>query len=85
MSRQYQSTVAHDVNSRSNTSHSDEPKFRLSYFNGKSDLKSFLAMFEIGTTQFHWNNDKQVEQLLCYDALAFITKLPLQTKYICAY
>lgn len=83
MSNQYQFTAAHDLNSRSNTSHADEPKFRLPYFNGKGDLKSFLAMFDIGARKFHWNNDKQVEQLLCcfkYDALAFVTKLTLQTK-----
>ena len=83
MSSQYQSTAAHDLNSRSNTSHSDEPKFRLPYVIGKGDLKSFLAMFEIGGRKFHWNNDKQVEQLLCClkdDALAFVTRLLLQTK-----
>ena len=78
------SISGHDgLTSCSQASHPDEPKFRLPYFNGKTDLKSFLSVFEIGVRKFQWDNDKQIEQLMCClkdDALAFVTKLPVQTK-----
>jgi len=70
-------------NTKSMTSHPDEPKFRLPYFNGKGDFMSFWSVFEIGVKKFHWDNEKQVEQLMCCikdDALAFFAKLPSRVK-----
>ena len=49
----------------SGASNSDEPKFRLPYFNGKGDFQSFWTIFQIGVKKFNWNGDKQIEQLLC--------------------
>lgn len=74
--------VSHTRDSVGN-SHPDEPKFRLPYFNGKTDFQSFWAIFEIGIRKFKWDGEKQVEHLMCSlkdDALAFVTKLPAQTR-----
>lgn len=37
------------------TNHSDEPKFRLPFCNGKTDFQSFWAIFQIGVKQFNWD------------------------------
>ena len=40
---------------------------------------SFWTIFKIGVKKFNWNEEKQIEQLLCSlkdDALTFVTKLP---------
>ena len=63
----------------SSVSHPDEPKFRLPYYNGKGDFPSFWNIFQLGVKKFKWDNDRQVEQLLCClkdDALAYVTRLP---------
>ena len=77
---QRSSSSYHTANSgQSNYSNSDEPKFRLPYYNGKTDFVSFWTIFKIGVKKFNWNEEKQIEQLLCSlkdDTLAFVTKLP---------
>ncbi|VDI63695.1 Hypothetical predicted protein [Mytilus galloprovincialis] len=76
---QYEHPVTSITGTNSSGSHPDEPKFRLPYYNGKSDFQSFWSVFEIGVRKFNWDNSKQVEQLMCClkdDALAYVSKLP---------
>ncbi|CAC5420059.1 unnamed protein product [Mytilus coruscus] len=76
---QYEHPVTSITGISSSASHPDEPKFRLPYYNGKSDFQSFWSVFEIGVRKFNWDNSKQVEQLMCClkdDALAYVSKLP---------
>lgn len=68
---------------QSNNRNSDGPKFRLPYYNGKNDFVSFWTIFKIGVKKFNWNEEKQIEQLLCSlkdDALTFATKLPVSAQ-----
>lgn len=75
--------TTHSGTSNTSNSHPDEPKFRLPYFNGKSDFQSFWSVFEIGVRKFGWDNSKQIEQLFCNlkdDALTYLTRLPPDVK-----
>lgn len=66
------------TNRSSATVNVDEPKFRLPYYTGKTEFKSFWAVFQIGVKKFEWSNEKQVEQLMCClkdDALKFAADL----------
>ncbi|CAC5374247.1 unnamed protein product [Mytilus coruscus] len=61
-----------------NNNNSDEPKFRIPYFNGKSKFEGFWTVFELGTKKFQWNNQAKIENLWCSlkdDALDFACKL----------
>ncbi|VDI55275.1 Hypothetical predicted protein [Mytilus galloprovincialis] len=61
-----------------NTNNSDEPKFRIPYFNGKSKFEGFWTVFELGTKKFQWNSQAKLENLWCSlkdDALDFACKL----------
>ena len=56
----------------------DEPKFRLPYFNGKSKFEGFWTVFELGAHKFQWNEQAKIENLWCClkdDALDFASKL----------
>ena len=78
-----QSTVSNPGHSNSSINHTDEPKFRLPYFNGKSDFHSFWSVFKIGINKFNWDNAKQIEQLMCClkeDALSYVTRLPVEVQ-----
>ncbi|CAC5380004.1 unnamed protein product [Mytilus coruscus] len=61
-----------------NNNNSDESKFRIPYFNGKSKFEGFWTVFELGTKKFQWNNQSKIENLWCClkdDALDFACKL----------
>ncbi|XP_071160711.1 uncharacterized protein PF3D7_1120000-like [Mytilus edulis] len=61
-----------------NTNNSDEPKFRIPYFNRKSKFEGFWTVFELGTKKFQWNSQAKLENLWCSlkdDALDFACKL----------
>ncbi|CAC5391607.1 unnamed protein product [Mytilus coruscus] len=80
---QYEHPVTSITGTNSSGSHPDEPKFRLPYYNGKSDFQSFWSVFEIGVRKFNWDNSKQVEKLMCClkdDALAYVSKLPSEVR-----
>lgn len=72
------------TNSLSNQLMRDEPKPRSPFFNGKGDFKAFWTQFTLLCNRFHWQNDRQVEELMlnCLrdDALVFVNELPLRIR-----
>ncbi|CAC5395009.1 unnamed protein product [Mytilus coruscus] len=58
-------SVSFNRGAHRNTNNSDEPKFRIPYFNGKSKFEGFWTVFELGTKKFQWNNQAKIENLWC--------------------